>query len=204
MTTHSRLVWISRAAATAGGLGILFIAVMVTADVLLRKFFSVTLGGATEIAGFVFAVATALSYPFVLLDRANIRIDVIYTRLPNWMKAFLDLAALLLVLYFVGWLTSSVFALFNKSWSAGSTSVGTIIIPLWVPQLFWMLGFALLTLTALYLTVHTLGALLRRDWGAINRIAGVPSLVEIIEEETHIEIEPAAFGTANQTSGEPR
>lgn len=37
MTTHARLVWIARAAATAGGLGILFIAGMVTVDVLLRK-----------------------------------------------------------------------------------------------------------------------------------------------------------------------
>ena len=113
-----------------------------------------TLGGATEIAGFVFAVATALAYPFVLLDRANIRIDALYSRLSSRVRAFLDLAALLAVLYFVGWLTGSVFALFHKSWSSGSTSVGTVIIPLWVPQLFWVLGFGLFTLAALYLTVR--------------------------------------------------
>ena len=83
-------------------------------------------------------------------------------------------------------------------------SVGTIIIPLWVPQLFWVLGFALFTLTALYLTVRTLGALLRRDWGTINRIAGVPSLVEILEEETHIAIEPAVVGMTYQNNGESR
>lgn len=204
MTTHSRLVWISRAAATAGGLGILFIAVMVTLDVLLRKFFNVTLGGATEIAGYVFAVATAISLPFVLLDRAHIRIDVVYTHLSGRTKALLDLLAMVLVLYFVGWLTSSVFALLRKSWESGTTSVGTIVIPLWVPQLFWVLGFALFTLTALYLTVRSLAALLRRDWSTVNRLAGVPSVAEVVEEETHVEPEPAGHPATPQADGESR
>ena len=204
MTTHTRLRSISRAAAAAGGFGMLFISVMVTVDVLLRKFLNVTLGGATEIAGYVFAVATAISYPFVLMDRAHIRIDVIYTRLSSRSKAFLDLLAMVLVLYFVGWLTNSVVALFRKSWDAGTTSVGTIVIPLWIPQMLWALGFVLFTLTALYLSIRSLGALLRRDWGAVSGLAGVPSVAQVVEEETHIEPEKPQAQTASQAKREPR
>lgn len=179
----------------------LLVSVMVTLDVLLRKLFNVTLGGATEISGYVFAVATALSYPFVLLDRSNIRIDVIYTLLSGRAKAFLDLVALLLTLLFVGWLTSSVFQLLGKSWGANSMTVGTVIFPLWIPQFFWAFGYALFTLTALYLSVRALGALLRRDWGAVNRIAGVPSVAEVVEEETHLDAETIA---AQPRRGEAR
>lgn len=192
MNLHTRLVRSARAAAMAGGFGMLLVSVMVTLDVLLRKLFNVTLGGATEISGYVFAVATALSYPFVLLDRSNIRIDVIYTLLSGRAKAFLDLVALLLTLLFVGWLTSSVFQLLGKSFGANSMTVGTVIFPLWIPQFVWAFGYALFTLTALYLSVRALGALLRRDWGAVNRIAGVPSVAEVVEEETHLDAETIA------------
>ncbi len=192
MTMHTRLVSTARAAAMAGGFGMIAVSVMVTIDVLLRKLFSVTLGGATEISSYVFAVATALSYPFVLFDRANIRIDVIYTLLSSRVKAFLDLLALLLTLCFIVLLTSSVFQLLGKSWESNSMTVGTVIFPLWIPQFLWALGYAMFVLAAMYLTVRSLGALLRRDWGTVNRIAGVQSVAEVVEEETHLEAEPPA------------
>ena len=200
MNLHARLVSSARAAAMAGGFGMLLVSVMVTVDVLLRKLFNVTLGGATEISGYVFAVATALSYPFVLLDRANIRIDVIYTLLSSRAKAILDLVALLLTLLFVGWLTTSVFQLLGKSFGAGSMTVGTVIFPLWIPQFVWAFGYGLFTLTALYLAIRSLRALLRGDWGDVNRIAGVPSVAEVVEEETHLDAETLA----EQRSGEAR
>jgi TRAP-type C4-dicarboxylate transport system permease small subunit len=125
----------------------------------------------------------------VLLDRANIRIDVIYTLLSSRAKAFFDLVALLLTLVFVGWLTSSVFQLLGKSFGSDSMTVGTVIFPLWIPQFAWACGYALFTLTALYLSIRSLGALLRRDWADVNRIAGVPSVAEVVEEETHLDAE---------------
>ncbi|WP_226553863.1 TRAP transporter small permease subunit [Celeribacter naphthalenivorans] len=188
-TTHARLETVARVAATAGGLGIIFISITVTLDVLLRKFFHVTFGGANEMAGFIFAVATALSYPIVLLDRANVRIDVLYTFLPLKIRAFLDFLAMLLVLYFVAFLTKSVFGLLVKSWTHDSMSIGVFSIPLWVPQSIWVLGFALFTLTALFLCVYAAVSLFKRDWSTVTAIAGVPSLDETIEEETYIDVE---------------
>lgn len=187
--THRRLEHVTRFAAMIGGFGIIFISVMVTVDVILRKFFGTTLGGASEVAGMVFAVATAISYPYVLLDRANIRIDVLYSRISVKTRAFLDLIALLAFLYFGYRLTYSAYELLSKSWNGGTRSVGVINVPLWMPQSLWVLGYLIFTLTALFLTVYAILCLLRRDWARVVAIAGVPSIEETIEEETHLDVD---------------
>lgn len=186
-TIHANLLKVSHGAAVVGGLGIIFISCMITVDVFLRKFFGTTLGGASEIAGMIFAVATAMAYPYVLLDRAHIRIDVLYSRIPVKARAFLDLAAMLIMLTFYYQLTMSTFQLLTKSWNGGSRSVGVVQVPLWMPQSLWVLGFALFTLTALFLTVFAVYGIVRRNWSMVTSVAGVPSIEETIEEETHIE-----------------
>lgn len=203
-TIHSHLEKVSRVAAITGGIGIMFISFMITVDVILRKFFGTTLGGASEIAGMVFAVATAIAYPFVLLDRAHIRIDVLYSRLSRRMRAFLDFAATAAVLVFAWMLTSSVWDLLQNSWSRGSRSVGVIQAPLWVPQSIWVLGFALFTLTAIFLCIYAIVGIVRGDWASVNTVAGVPSIEETIEEETHIDVDLSDVPSASNDEEDPR
>lgn len=199
---HSSFEKVARSAALIGGLGIIAIAVMVTIDVFLRRFMNTTLGGAPEVSGFIFAVGTALSYPYVLFDRANIRIDVAYSAVPTRIRAFLDVIAMILVFYFVTMLTKSVIALWLKSWEANSMSIGVINVRLWVPQLFWVIGYVLFSLTALLLTVYSIVALFRRDWLLVNKVAGIPSVGETIEEETYIEAEHPGARRAGDDGGE--
>jgi TRAP-type C4-dicarboxylate transport system permease small subunit len=187
LSTHRRLITLARIGAAAGGLSIIGISIMITIDIFLRKFAGTTLGGANEIAGLVFAVAVALSYPFVLLDRAHVRIDVVYSRLRPMLRACLDIFGLGAVLGFVAMLTSSVFGLFLKSWVSGSRSVGVVQVPLWIPQSVWVLGFVLFTITAAFLLFAAIAALLRKDFPLVGRIVGVPSIEETIEEETHLD-----------------
>lgn len=184
-SVHGKLIKISRILAALGGLGIIFISTMICVDVILRKFFGTTLGGASEVAGFIFAVGTAIAYPYVLLERAHIRIDVVYNRLSARARAFLDLAAMVLMLIFATRLTISAFDLLVKSWEGGSRSVGVINIPLWVPQSMWVVGFILFTFTALFLTAYSISKIRKSDWRAVNAVAGVPSIEETIEEETY-------------------
>jgi TRAP-type C4-dicarboxylate transport system permease small subunit len=192
---HRKLEHTSRIAAAIGGYGIMAISFMITIDVFLRKFAGMTLGGASEIAGMVFAVATAISYPFVLFDRANIRIDVVYARVPMKIRAFLDMVTLVAMLYFGYRLTESTFQLLMKSWNGGSKSVGVINIPLWIPQSVWVAGFALFTVTTVILMIFAGINIFRRNWDQVNRFAGVPSIEQTIEEETYIE-EDAQQGEA--------
>lgn len=196
---HRQLTGVSRIAAITGGLGVIFISCMITVDVILRKFFGTTLGGASEIGGMIFAVATAMAYPYVLLDRAHIRIDVLYSRIPMAARAILDLAAMLLMFAFMAQLTQSTYDLLEKTWNAGTRSVGVVNVQLWIPQSLWVLGFALATLIALLLSIYAAYCIFRRNWEAVIRVAGVPSIEETIEEETHIEAElPEGSGAAGQ------
>ena len=201
---HRQLTGVSRMAAVAGGLGVIFISCMITVDVILRKFFGTTLGGASEIGGMIFAVATAMAYPFVLLDRAHIRIDVFYSRVPPAARAILDLAAMLLMLAFMAQLTQSTYDLLTKTWNAGTRSVGVVNVQLWIPQSLWVLGFALTTLIALLLSLFAIFCILRRNWEAVSRVGGVPSIEETIEEETHIDAELPAGSGAHGHNGETK
>ena len=84
---HSRLMNLSRGAVWVGGFGLLIAAFVVTADVISRKVFNVTMSGSDEISGYVFAAATAWAYSFALLHRANIRIDSLYNVLNLKVRA---------------------------------------------------------------------------------------------------------------------
>ena len=79
---HVRLLAASRVAVWIAGSLMLLAAVMVTVDVLARRFLGVTMGGSDEVSGYLFAIATAWAFPYALLVRANVRIDVLYVFTP--------------------------------------------------------------------------------------------------------------------------
>ena len=68
----------------------LFAALMVSADVLARRLFGLTMGGSDEISGYLFAIATSLAFPYALLTRSNVRIDAAYALLHPHVRAALD------------------------------------------------------------------------------------------------------------------
>ena len=73
------LVWL------AGAL-ILFAALLVSAEVFLRKFFNFSFGGADELSGYAFGIATTLAFAFALFERAHIRVDATYNAFPGWLR----------------------------------------------------------------------------------------------------------------------
>lgn len=200
---HTGLTRIARLACAIGGLGIIVLSLMIAVDVALRKLAGTSLGGTHEIAGFIFAVATAFAYPYVLLERANIRIDVIYNLARPSMRAVLDLIALVAVFAFVFMLSQSVYDLASASWTSNRMSVGLARVPLWIPQGLWMLGYVLFAITAALLIAFVLIACLRRDWPMVNRFAGMPSIDEVIQDETHLtQPQNDADGTVNARKDE--
>ena len=96
---------IARGMAWIGGTLLLLAAATVSVDVVVRKLFRLSLGGADELSGYAFAIGVAWALPFALLQRANIRIDALYTKLPARAAAVLDVAALLAMAVFVTVLT---------------------------------------------------------------------------------------------------
>lgn len=165
------LVWL-------GGVALIGAAIMVTVDVLLRDFFLVTLGGADEISGYVFAVSTAFALPYALLHRANVRIDALYIPLPVAARSVLDLVALVALAVFFFPLTWRVWLMLVDSYTFWTKSITPLQTPVAIPQTLWFAGLLMFCVTVLLVFVIALTRLLRRDFSGVHEVAGVPTLDE--------------------------
>ena len=159
-------------------------AIMVTIDVLARKYLNVTMSGSDEITGYVFAGSTTWAYAYCLLHRSNIRIDALYNILPQAVRAALDIFGLLLLQIYMGYLTNRAAAVFVKSWENQSVSVTTLLTPLWIPQLVWLTGLLFFNITLVFMIVYTVVSFIVGGPPAAQRLAGTLSVQEEIAEET--------------------
>ena len=182
---HSRLERISQLAVWVGGAALLAAALMVTVDVLSRKIFNITMSGSDEYSGYVFSATTTWAYSYCLLHRSNVRIDALYNYLPRKVTAILDVVGLLLLFYFMSIMTYYAMVSFVDSWVNNSVSITTLGTPQWIPQLFWVAGLILFFVTLIFVVVYSIIALLQRNWDLVARVAGVPSIAETMQEETH-------------------
>jgi TRAP-type C4-dicarboxylate transport system permease small subunit len=175
---------LSRYAVWVGGASLLLAAVMVAVDVICRKLFGITMSGSDEISGYVFAASTTWAYSFCLLHRSHIRIDALYNLLPLPLRGLLDIVGVTLLLVYMSVLTKHAWIVFATSYANNSKSITTLTTPLWIPQLFWVVGLILFVVTLVFVLVHALAALFARNWQLLASIAGILSIEEEIEEET--------------------
>jgi TRAP-type mannitol/chloroaromatic compound transport system permease small subunit len=161
-------------------------AILVSVDVLLRKFATLTVGGADELSGYAFAVGTSWALAFTLLRRANVRVDALYARLPERLAAMLDLLSLLSLLVFVGYLTWRASLVLQDSLLFSARATTPLATPLWIPQSLWLVGFGLFLFTILPLIATVALALVRGDRVTVRRLAGARTLEEeAVEERSH-------------------
>lgn len=86
--------------ALAGFLGLLILAMMVTADILLRFFFDAPLQGVNDVSALVMAVVIAACIPQCLALKQNISIEVLGSMAPRPVQLALNLFSSLAVLLF--------------------------------------------------------------------------------------------------------
>ena len=190
-TIHNRLEKLSKMAVWVGGASLLGAALMVSVDVICRKFFSITMSGSDEYSGYVFAASTTWAYSYCLLHRSNVRIDALYNLLPRKLCALLDFIGLMLLLYFMAIMTYHALIVFwdaticfrdaERKCAVAITTLGT---PQWIPLFFWVFGLVMFIITLLFLLLYITVALCQRNWALVANLAGVPSVVDTIEEET--------------------
>ena len=182
---HSGLQSFSRFATWVGGAALLLSAIMVTADVVSRKIFGITMSGSDEITGYVFAAATTWAYSYCLFTRSNIRIDVLYNQLGTRTRGWLDLLGLSLLTYYVYLLSTNALSMFRDNLEYNSTAQTTLATPLWIPQSFWISGLFFFLFCLSFMTLYVFISIIQGRWDTVNRIAGVKSVEEEIKEETH-------------------
>lgn len=175
---------LSRTAVRIGGAMILFSALMVCTDVLSRRLFGMTMSGSDEISGYLFAIATALSLPYALLHRANVRIDAAYAVMPPKLRYALDLLGLFLLGIFAAFVTWRAALAVKVTWENGSHSITPLQTPLIMPQSAWLAGWLLLCLCLLLVMLAMIAAGIKGDLDRADRIGGIPTVEDEIEEET--------------------
>lgn len=162
---------IARIGVWFGGSLVILAAFVISFDVLIRKLFDLSIGGASELSGYVLAISTAWSLALTLLDRAHIRIDTVYVLLPTRLCAALDMLALLAFVVFAGFITVQGYGVFLQSAQLNSHSLTPLATPLVVPQLLWIAGLAFFLLVASLLLVRAALALVTGDLETVRRIA---------------------------------
>jgi len=167
-----------------GGALVLLAAILIGIDVVLRKLFSTSIGGADELAGYALAIGTAWSLAAALLDRMHIRIDSLYVLFPNRLRVALDFAGLAVFIAFFGLIAWHGASMVIQSWSSGSRSQSALQTPTVIPQTMWILGLAVFVAVGALLFLHAL-MLVRR--GRIAEAAGAIS-TRSAEEEVEAEI----------------
>jgi len=181
---HGGLEKLSRFAVWVGGAALLLAAIMVTVDVLCRKFLGVTMSGSDEISGYVFAGGTTWAYSYCAIHRSNIRIDALYNLLPKQVRAVLDVIGLVLLFVYMWLLTVAGWQVFITSWQKSSVAISTLATPLWIPQIFWITGLTMFMVTLGFLIIYSGLALVTGQIDTVQKVAGTLSVQEEIEEET--------------------
>jgi TRAP-type mannitol/chloroaromatic compound transport system permease small subunit len=174
---------LARAGAWFGGLLIIASALLVGVEVVIRRAFNLTIGGADELSGFALAISTAFGLAFTLLERAHIRIDSLYVHLPVRVCALLDIVGLTLFAGFFGLITWHAAGVLETSWRLGARSMSPLATPLIIPQALWVAGLVMFLLIAGLLLIRALGALVTGEVVTVQRLIGSRSLAEELEAE---------------------
>lgn len=167
-----------------GGSLIVLSAFLVTVEVFLRKVFNVSIGGADEISGYAFGVATALALSYALFERAHIRVDALLGVFPKSLHGVINLFGMLMLIGFASVVVYNVWSLVGDTLNNGSRSITPMRVPLALPQIPWLLGWMFFVFSGVLISLVAVKRMIQGDVAGTQDLIGVKSLDEQIEDET--------------------
>jgi TRAP-type mannitol/chloroaromatic compound transport system permease small subunit len=120
--------------AWASGAILFATAVLIAIEVVLRKIFTISMGGADEISYYALAISSSWTFGYALMRKAHIRIDVLYTRMSSNARIALDLLSLILFGACASIATYFAFFVLQTSIRRGSVANTPLGTPLWIPR----------------------------------------------------------------------
>ena len=145
---------------------------LISTEVVLRKFFLFSFGAADELSGYVLGIIISWSLTYVLFEKMHIRIDVIYEKVSNKSKNLFDVVAMFFTFCFSMLLTYFSFDVIYTSIIKNSTANTPLGTPLWIPQLIWWLGFAFFSIVVFILLMMSIKTLItnkRNDYTSVSK-----------------------------------
>ena len=184
---YARLL--SRVGAWFGGALLIVAAFIIGVDVVIRKLFGWTVGGADELSGYALAIGSAWSFAFALTERAHVRIDSLYVTLPARLCALLDILGLTIFMLFLGMVTYYGYGVLWNTIEFDSHSMSPIATPLIYPQSLWVIGLTIFVAIALLLLTRAVIAFVTGDIATVARLIGSRTISQEIEQELKSTVE---------------
>ncbi|MGD8561593.1 MAG: TRAP transporter small permease [Desulfarculaceae bacterium] len=186
---------VSTYAAWISGTVLLLTSFMIAVEVILRKVFIISMGGADEISSYALAMSCSWAFGYALFRKSHIRIDVLYLRLPQAARFFLDIVSLCFFGLYLLLLTYFAYLVLYTSLIRHSMANTPLATPLWIPQSLWFIGIVGFLLTIFLILAGTIYNLISGDLRRAQELSGAVALEEEIEEGTSL------AETGNQAQG---
>jgi C4-dicarboxylate transporter DctM subunit len=136
-----------------GGALIVLSAGFITYDTLLRWLFRITSDWIYEYTVYMIGAASCLSTAFVLREKGHINVDFLVSRLSGRTRAILNFVSMIFSSGICVVLTWSALQMLSRAIAVKSVSNTIMATPLWIPLCFLPIGFAILSLQAIRMTV---------------------------------------------------
>jgi TRAP-type C4-dicarboxylate transport system permease small subunit len=174
---------VARLLALLAGYLLLGLAVLITAEILMRRFMNMSLQGGDEFGGYVLAILAAFGFSYALIERSHTRVEILVERVGWRTQSVLNVISSWCIAAMAAFMAWRAYAALDESLEFQSLSGTPLMTPLWQPQSLWFIGLLFFGVIATVIAVHS-SLLLIRDPRRLNRLYGIKTLDEIIEEET--------------------
>ena len=124
------------------------IALVMLAQAGMREF-GFLLRGADDIVGWLCAAAAFLALGHTFRRGELVRVGLLIEHLPPGLRRRFALAALGITVVFVGYMVYAVVRFVYDSWQFNEVAQGLIQIPIWIPQMSFVLGAVILFVAVL-------------------------------------------------------
>lgn len=165
------------------GLTMVALSIMVTIETIVRKIFSVSLGGVDELSGYAVAIAGPLAFAIALIERSHIRINILYLRLSVSARRLLDFLSILSLTVLSVFLSFFALRTVMDTYQLKSLAQTPWATPLIYPQSLWIIAMAVFALVSLYLLAKAILLARRKDWASMERCLAPGSLEEELKAE---------------------
>lgn len=173
---------ISQVAAWCSGLLLFLASLMIAVEVILRKAFAYSIGGADELSSYALAISCTWGFSYALFRKSHIRIDVFYSRLPKTGRFLLDIIAHLLLAIYIFVLCYFGFFVVKTSVIKNSAANTPLATPLWIPQALWFTGLLWFGFVITVVLAGTLYFRMKGNHSEAVKLSGIPTLDDEIQE----------------------
>jgi TRAP-type C4-dicarboxylate transport system permease small subunit len=127
------------------GLGILLMGLILFYEVVMRYFFRSPTIWAQETAVYIFMWTMLAGGAYTLQKGKHVRIDLLIEHLSPRTQKMLEMITSTAGMFFCGIVTWQAYEMIASSIGYDKVSATPLRVPMWIPQMALLLGFALLT-----------------------------------------------------------